>query len=573
MGKESLILEKFSWLAIRSCCNICRPLFQVSSCCCSLLALHHRSTHRVAVAASQKGSRLQFLLYMDHACNFYSTAKTDDMEGLGRVSVKDRSHPRQPWLLVEQPLRTFSDATATWPLVRDLLTQPGLLHSFNRRKLEWPDHFRRTQASLKLLVAAASGSIIVPSAARKPTPPQRTQLPSSCYFKPPLRLHFRRRPDREEAFLRLFACVMAKEYRGEELWLPSHFLCDAFFLEGGPKNGGETVDDVAGLAQQMARYFLPCAHEDAPVAAPEHAKAMARSPQSTLCAWSTSNKGSPNGPSLVSSPPSSSPLAQRSKDDPCDLLCEAADQVMLLRRLGDLGRHRTVYDRGVLGPPRLPLPATFAISRNIDDGYDASTPVFTLEQLQAARFYHLKRQQTMNQQLSAAWGRQSKARCCGGRDGEGRCGWPLDLSPSAWPPLREPQLPKQRPPQPVAGMPTLFLDGSHARKEPIGTGVFLPRSVCNVLDPRKTTGRPTALVPARKVQASNLNLEVLAGRPAFPGRLVMLASVQAARCHRIRPRSTTTSEPSRPPLQQQQSWPTRLDSPRNGPIDLLATHS
>lgn len=112
---------------------------------------------------------------------------------------------------------------------------------------------------------------------------------------------------------------------------------------------------------------------------------MARSPQSTLCAWSTSNKGSPNGPSLVSSPPSSSPLAQRSKDDPCDLLCEAADQVMLLRRLGDLGRHRTVYDRGVLGPPRLPLPATFAISRNIDDGYDASTPVFTLEQLQAAR--------------------------------------------------------------------------------------------------------------------------------------------------------------------------------------------
>lgn len=65
---------------------------------------------------------------------------------------------------------------------------------------------------------------------------------------------------------------MAKEYQGEELWLPSHFLCDAFFLEGGPKNGGETVDDVAGLAQQMARYFLPCAHEDAPVAAPEHAK-------------------------------------------------------------------------------------------------------------------------------------------------------------------------------------------------------------------------------------------------------------------------------------------------------------
>ncbi|URE06011.1 hypothetical protein MUK42_19278 [Musa troglodytarum] len=307
---------------------------------------------------------------------------------------------------------------------------------------------------------------------------------------------------------------MAKEYQGEEPWLLSGFLCDAFFLEGGPKNGGETVDDVAGLAHRMAPYFLPSAREDAPVAAPEHAKAMARSPQSTLCAWSASN-----GHSLVSSPPSSSPLAQRSKDDPCDLLCEAADQVMRLRRLGDLGRHRTVYDRGVLGPPRQPLPPTYAISRNIDD---ASTPVFTLQQLQAARFYYLKRQQTMKQQLAAAWGRQSKARRCGGRDGEGRCGWPLDLSPSAWPPFREPRLPKQRPPQLAAGMRTLFLDSSHARKEPIGTGVFLPRSACNDLDPRKTTGRPTALVPARKVQASNLNPEeALAGRPDFPGRLAL----------------------------------------------------
>ncbi|URE06009.1 hypothetical protein MUK42_19278 [Musa troglodytarum] len=276
---------------------------------------------------------------------------------------------------------------------------------------------------------------------------------------------------------------------------------------------------------------------------------MARSPQSTLCAWSASN-----GHSLVSSPPSSSPLAQRSKDDPCDLLCEAADQVMRLRRLGDLGRHRTVYDRGVLGPPRQPLPPTYAISRNIDD---ASTPVFTLQQLQAARVslilftpsFPALRQQTMKQQLAAAWGRQSKARRCGGRDGEGRCGWPLDLSPSAWPPFREPRLPKQRPPQLAAGMRTLFLDSSHARKEPIGTGVFLPRSACNDLDPRKTTGRPTALVPARKVQASNLNPEeALAGRPDFPGRLALGhgnfcpdASVSVTKKHHLRAQPTAAA--------------------------------
>ncbi|RWV87385.1 hypothetical protein GW17_00050626 [Ensete ventricosum] len=48
----------------------------------------------------------------------------------------------------------------------------------------------------------------------------------------------------------------------------------------------------------------------------------------------------------------------------------------------------------------------------------------------------------------------------------------------------------------------------------------------------------------------------------------MPVSVGAAGCHRIRTRSTTASEPSRPPPQQQLS-PTRLDSPRSGPIDLL----
>ncbi|RWW85882.1 hypothetical protein BHE74_00005403 [Ensete ventricosum] len=103
---------------------------------------------------------------------------------------------------------------------------------------------------------------------RSPQNPH-TQLPSSAISSPPLSASTsaRARIDKKRSSGCLGACVMAKEYQGEELWLPS-----AFFLEGGggPKNGGETVDDeVAGLAQQMARYFFPDA---APVAAPQHAK-------------------------------------------------------------------------------------------------------------------------------------------------------------------------------------------------------------------------------------------------------------------------------------------------------------
>ncbi|CAL9111746.1 unnamed protein product [Musa acuminata var. zebrina] len=197
---------------------------------------------------------------------------------------------------------------------------------------------------------------------------------------------------------------------------------------------------------------------------------MGRLLQSALCLRSASTKRSPDSPSLVSS----SPLEQRHKDEPCDLL-------------RDLGRCQSLYDDGMLGQPK-----------STTGGYYASGPVLTRHRLQAAYFYHLKRQQMMKQQLCAAWERQSKP------------GRPLDLSSSAWPP-----------PLPASGMHAVFLNNSRARKESAGTGVFLPRTGDNKLERRKRAGCSTVLVPDRVVQALNLRLDEFAAQQRFSGGFVL----------------------------------------------------
>ncbi|RWV98476.1 hypothetical protein GW17_00038679 [Ensete ventricosum] len=216
---------------------------------------------------------------------------------------------------------------------------------------------------------------------------------------------------------------MAKEFEDGGLWLPSDFLCDEFVLSGGGgKDGGgdfatacfpgefpfglgsnldspvesvieteesdEEEEHIAGLAQQMARYFLQDEDKLASGGAADDAKAMARSPQSTLCAWSAaSNKGSPNGPSLVSSPPSTSPMKEQNKDLG-DLLYEAAGHVIRFRS-NDLGSRESLYGRGILGAPKKPTVLSSVASENASFGYHATcavTPVLTQQQLQAAQF-------------------------------------------------------------------------------------------------------------------------------------------------------------------------------------------
>ncbi|WOL04691.1 hypothetical protein Cni_G13413 [Canna indica] len=334
---------------------------------------------------------------------------------------------------------------------------------------------------------------------------------------------------------------MATECEDGELWLPAELLCDDFFRDEKPKEGeplvsnldspvesvttgtesDEDVEYMAGLTQRMARYSLQDDDGDAMALALGHSKAIARSPQSTLCPWSASNKGSPNGPSLVSSPSSSSPLQQRGKEDAGNLLYEAAGQVMRMRRLSDLGRGQSLYERGFISPAENPSPAP-------KSSCYASGPFITDHQIQAAHFYHMKRQQAMKQQLAAPWGRQNRATGVGGGHAEGRCGpcgRPLDLPPSAWPPLIKPSPPQQE------HNPTraVLLNNSGVRKESAGTGVFLPRTSGNRPEPRKKAECSTVLVPDRVVQALNLSMEEFAALPRFPGGFVLNRDVLIGR--------------------------------------------
>lgn len=94
------------------------------------------------------------------------------------------------------------------------------------------------------------------------------------------------------------------------------------------------------------------------------------SPQSTLCAFggmNGSSRESSNGPSLVSSPPSS-PLEQY-KDDAWELLYAAAGQVMRMRLNDECDQQHT--GRGLLGHPvRKPSPPLPACPpKNVAAGY------------------------------------------------------------------------------------------------------------------------------------------------------------------------------------------------------------
>jgi len=167
-----------------------------------------------------------------------------------------------------------------------------------------------------------------------------------------------------------------------------------------------------------------------------------------------------------------------------------------------------------------------------------------------SQFNALKQQQMLKHQreqelaaaAAAAWG----ARICGPKRTTGYCAAPPALNPSAWPPLQKPQ----QPPASAAGMRALFLAPPGAKRECAGTGVFIPRQAGALPEPKKKPGkrtpRPepvclfssalsmnfwlissspwhlgtacsTVLLPARVVQALNLNVEDLGARPIYPG--------------------------------------------------------
>ncbi|GMN41389.1 hypothetical protein TIFTF001_010607 [Ficus carica] len=285
-------------------------------------------------------------------------------------------------------------------------------------------------------------------------------------------------------------------------------------------------DFFAGLSRRFAQSTLRETHKLKPE------WVLAGSPQSTLsgigswsCRSTISSNGSPNGPSQVASPPST-PFG--AKNDTWDLIYAAAGQVARLKMNGDEPKlshhhHHHHHGRGLLGP------AVRSPNGGAGGGfYSNQTLTQNLTQFQGVKPEMVMKAQPQLQQCGSGWGRQVKvgwpasaqqpqpqghyqqqqiqnrARNCGYENG--RCGRALNLPQSAWPPLQVQSQNQQHSGRPAA-VGGALLGGSGVKKECAGTGVFLPRRYSNPPEPRKKSGCPNVVLPAKVVQALNLSFE------------------------------------------------------------------
>ncbi|CAN6346624.1 unnamed protein product [Urochloa humidicola] len=321
---------------------------------------------------------------------------------------------------------------------------------------------------------------------------------------------------------------------GEEFWLPEEFLDDDFFSEEekaavAARSESDEEDSLAGLSRRLAGLL----GDDGDRKPPAKAEMTVGSPQSTLCGLPKSGQESPNGVASKGTSPPSSPLEQKPAD-PWELLYEAAGQVARMRAVSNsipvptnaygFNAHRVFAPPPARkpSPPRVAPPAGKAAAGGY---YHPLGHLVSQRQMQAAQFHMLKQQQLLRlqreRQLAAAWdarqGAGAKAVGCGsGEDA------PLGLNPAAWPPLQKPlQQQHQAPSLPAGGMRAVFLTPPGAKRERNGTGVFLPRPAGAPAEPKRKTGCSTVLVPARVVQALNLNLDDLGAQPRYPGGFVL----------------------------------------------------
>ncbi|GMJ03159.1 hypothetical protein like AT3G54000 [Hibiscus trionum] len=280
---------------------------------------------------------------------------------------------------------------------------------------------------------------------------------------------------------------------------------------GSTETESDEEDYLAELTRQMAHSTLDDGvRRNNRAFASENPKGwvLSSSPQSTLCPLRNgcgcmhgTSRGSPTFPSRVPSPPGTS-----------DLLYAAAGEVARMRMSEEL--YGGFNNRALLRSPA----AKF--SQNVDvSGFCPPPQSLSHLKLQAAQFQILKQQQQlMKQQNASIWGGQkqqqpqpfhhhqvvqSRVRS---NNGTNR---PMGLSHSAWPPLQQQnQMPNG------SGMRAVFLGNPTVKRECAGTGVFLPRRIGAPPEPRKKPAScPTALLPARVVQALNLNLDDIGAQP------------------------------------------------------------
>ncbi|CAD5185314.1 unnamed protein product [Musa acuminata subsp. malaccensis] len=290
---------------------------------------------------------------------------------------------------------------------------------------------------------------------------------------------------------------MAKEQREEEVCLPSDFLCDDHFLEEKRRRDDRFLEEFAmnldwpaedeclcmtGLAWQTPGSFLG----DTKYCDGRYGFTAGSHGTALRGRFISEKKGSLDAPSLVALPPalSFSNHCETAKSGHC-----TSPVPIHLQRFQATQVALRFSSKDFIGGLRM---------------VSQSSSISSAPNL----FHQLKQQQQlMRQRLFAAWARQSEAK--GGVHSHNR-GRPTGLSSSARRPLQM----QQQQQQPGSGMRAVFLSSPSARRESAGTGVFLPRVGGDTSEPpKKPAAYSTVLVPERVVQALNLNLEEMGGKP------------------------------------------------------------
>ncbi|MBA0804218.1 hypothetical protein Gohar_014364 [Gossypium harknessii] len=290
---------------------------------------------------------------------------------------------------------------------------------------------------------------------------------------------------------------MAKVLDDAEFWLPSQFLTDDEFgfglnspvesVVGSTETDSDEEDYLAELTRLMAHSTLRNNHAFA--SQYSKGRVLPSSPQSTLCALRSgcSCKQGPHG-SFNCQSRVSSPLGRWD-------YAAVAGEVASMRENRE-SSYGGFTNRGLLGPP-----ARKAIDVS---GFYPSHRSLSHRNLQASQVQQLKQQQLMKQLKHQHQYQQNYSHVFQNKGRNSNNNRPLGMSPSAWPPLQ---------PQNGSGMRAVFLGNPNGKKECTGTGVFLPSHIGTPSESNKKPACSTVLLPARVVQALNLNLDEIGARP------------------------------------------------------------